>query len=291
MIILSLLACLHFHPEPLEHRPQTFSYATIDDTHIRYDVQGNGPTVVMLHGFASSLGVWESLLPELTNHFQIVRLDLKGFGWSSRPQGDYSPKAQARLVWSLLQTIGVERFSVVAHSWGSSVALQMALEQPDRMDKIALYDAWVYEEQLTSFFVWARNPGFGETLFTMWYKERADDRMSSAFYDVDRYVTQDFVDDVQEGLKRPGTIAAALEAVRGQKYGEIQHRYGDIEIPTLLLWGKQDRVSPLWVGERLASQLPQSRLKVYGSCGHFPMIEAYGPSTNALVSFLKEESP
>ena len=291
MMLFSLLACLQFHQEALEGRPENYAYSTIRDTHIRYDVQGSGPTVVMIHGFASSLGVWEQMMPTLTKNYRVIRMDLKGFGWSSRPKGDYSPQEQSAIVWKLLEEIGVDDFMLVAHSWGSSVALNMALEQPKRIHKIALYDAWVYDEQLTSFFIWARNPGFGETLFTMWYKERADDRMSAAFYDVDRYVTQEFVDHVYSVLDRPGTVAAALEAVRGQHYETIQHRYKDINIPTLLLWGKQDNVTPLWVGEKLASELPQSQLKTYGSCGHFPMIEAYGPSTHALLTFLKEGQP
>ena len=288
MILSSLLGCLSFHQGALPDEPAAAQFMQIEDTRIRYDVRGEGPTVVMLHGFASSLDVWRRLTTELETEYQVVRLDMKGFGWTDRPEGDYSPQAQAELVWGLLEKLNIDDFSLVAHSWGSSVALQMALEKPERIKRIALYDAWVYEEQLPAFFVWSRSPGFGETMFRLWYKERAEDRLAMAFYDPEKWVDQSFIESVDSTLDRPATVTAALAAVRAQRYEEIQNRYGEIQLPVLLIWGEQDQVAPLWVAHRLASELPYSQLETYGSCGHFPMIEAYGPSTFALQEFLEE---
>ena len=87
----------------------------------------------------------------------------------------------------------------------------------------------------------------------------------------------------------PGTSAAALAAVRGQRYALIEDRYREITAPVLLLWGREDKVTPLVVGERLVSELPDARLQVYARCGHFPMIEAYAASTRALADFLAED--
>jgi pimeloyl-ACP methyl ester carboxylesterase len=288
MILLSLLmGCLHFHEGVLPGEPPNANFAMVRDSRIRYVVEGEGSTVVFVHGFASSLGVWERLASDLSQDHRVVRMDLKGFGWSDRSEGDYSPKAQSEIVWALLDELGVDEFALVGHSWGSSVSLQMALDRPERIQKIVLYDGWVYEEQLPAFFIWSRNPVFGPTLFRLWYKERVDDRMAMAFYDPERYVTQDFAEHVESTLERPGSVRAALAAVETQLYSEVQQQYASIEVPTLLLWGEHDAVSPLWVGEQLASELPDSQLRTYGSCGHFPMIEAYGPSTNDLRAFLE----
>lgn len=286
-IIVNLLGCLSFHQGALPNEPASAKFMQIDDTRIRYDVRGKGNTIVMLHGFASSMEVWDRLTAELEDEYQIVRLDLKGFGWTDRPEGDYSPQAQSELVWELLDKLKIDHFSLVGHSWGSSVALQMALDKPDRINRVALYDAWVYEEQLPAFFVWSRSPVFGETMFRLWYKERAEDRLAMAFYDPEKWVNQGFIEAVDSALDRPATVTAALAAVRAQQYEKIQHRYSEIGIPVLLIWGEEDQVAPLWVAHRLASELPYSQLETYGSCGHFPMIEAYGPSTFALQAFLE----
>ncbi len=291
-VMLHLLTgCMTFHPGPLPGEPRTASYTDVNGVRLRYVDVGEGPTVVLLHGFASSLETWAGVVPALAKHHRVIALDLKGFGWSGRPEGDYSPRAQAELVFALLDQRGINQAAVVAHSWGASVALEMALQQPARVTRLALYDAWVYEEQLPTFFIWARASGVGETLFRLYYGQRADERIAYAFYDKERYVTERLVDDVQRALDRPGTYAAALAAVRGQRYAKVQPLYRTITQPALLLWGRNDSVTLLTYGERLARDLKNARLVTYPDCGHFPMIEALSESNRELLSFLTEDEP
>jgi pimeloyl-ACP methyl ester carboxylesterase len=266
--------------------PRGATFAQIEGTRVRYVDRGQGPAVVLLHGFASALDTWEGVLPRLARTHRVIALDLKGFGWTDRPPGDYSPRAQARLVRALLDERGVREAAIVAHSWGASVALAFALRYPSRVTRLALYDAWVYEDQLPTFFLWARTPGVGEALFSLFYQERPDERLAMAFYDP-RRITERFASAVERALDRPGTVAAALAAVRGQRYERAQDRYRTIAAPTLLLWGREDAVTPLAYGERLERDLPNARLVVYPRCGHLPMIEAAGASTRDLVEFLQ----
>ena len=314
--------CLSFHQGALPGAPASARYADVDGVHVRFidtgepgeanakaeaksdaDANANAnananadagakakaerPTVVLVHGFASSIDVWTAVVPALSQTHRVIALDLKGFGWSDRPEGDYSPEAQAKLVWHLLDQRGVTRTSIVAHSWGSSVALAASLQSPERVNKLALYDAWVYEEQLPTFFHWAQTDGVGEALFGLFYKERADERIALAFFDK-KFITEKLVESVDSQLERPGTTAAALAAVRGQQYGDTQRRYRGIDKPTLLMWGREDLVTPIRYGERLVRDLPNAKLVVYPRCGHFPMIEALNASNRELVQFLGE---
>ena len=278
--------CLSFHPGPLPGEPADATFMEVDHTRVRYLDRGEGPPVVLIHGFNASLDTWTPVVDELAENHRVLALDLRGFGWSGRPEGqDYSPRGQAQLVFEFMDERGVDRADIVAHSWGASVALKMALMQPDRIDRLALYSAWVFDEQLPSFFYWSRARGVGEALFALFYRERPEDKMSQAFYDP-YAMDQELVEHTTEMLHRPGTLAAALEATRGQRYDEVEERYTEIEHPTLLLWGREDRVTRLGAGERLAATLPNADLHVFGRCGHFPMIEAQGASTNRLVEFL-----
>jgi len=308
LLVPMLVGCLSFHKGPMPGEPRDARFVEIEGARVRYlDTEGGAPaalpaepkpegdqapaetvekpTVVLVHGFASAIEAWTPVIPILSKTHRVVALDLKGFGWTDRPEGDYSPEAQARLLLKLLDQRGVHKTALVAHSWGSSVALAAALAAPDRFTKLALYDAWVYEDQLPTFFHWARAEGVGEMLFGLYYKQRADERMALAFFD-NRYVTERLVEDVEDALERPGTVAAALAAVRGQRYSEIEAKYRTIDKPTLLLWGREDIVTPLKYGERLARELPGSKLVVYPRCGHFPMIEARDASNRDLVAFL-----
>jgi pimeloyl-ACP methyl ester carboxylesterase len=188
----------------------------------------------MIHGFASGLHTWKKVIPELTDDHRVLALDLKGFGWSDRPEGDYSPAEQARVVLALMDARGIERAAIVGHSYGASVALALALAAPERVTRLVLYDAWVYEAQLPTFFHMARSDGVGEALFAAFYDQRPEDRMALAFHDP-TIIEQDFVDHAVEMLARPGTRAAALAAVRAMRYGEIEAQYGTIDKPVLLL--------------------------------------------------------
>ncbi|MBX3216274.1 MAG: alpha/beta hydrolase [Labilithrix sp.] len=309
VVLLPLLVgCLSFHKGAMPGEPRDARFADIEGARVRYlDTEGAAPgatpaaapkgegeepapapekpTVVLVHGFASAIEAWAAVIPTLAKTHRVVALDLKGFGWTDRPEGDYSPEAQARILLKLLELRGVQKTALVAHSWGSSVALAATLAAPERFTKLALYDAWVYEDQLPTFFHWSRAGGVGEALFGLYYKERADERMSLAFFDK-RFVTERLVEEVDDALDRPGTLAAALAAVRGQRYADVEAKYRTIDKPTLLLWGREDLVTPLKYGERLARDLPGSKLVVYPRCGHFPMIEALQASTRDLVAFL-----
>jgi pimeloyl-ACP methyl ester carboxylesterase len=289
LIVMPLLGCLSYHRGPMTGEPAGATFADVEGARVRYvDTGGDGPAVVLLHGFASSLETWDRVIPALARHHRVLALDLKGFGWSDRPEGDYSPAAQARLVLALMRARGIERAAIVGHSWGAGIALQVALAAPQQVSRLALYDAWVYQEQLPPFFLWAHTAGVGETLFALFYDQRVDERLAPAFYD-QRFVTEELVEAVERSLERPGTRAAALAAVRGQNYGAVQHRYREIGQPVLLLWGQEDTVTPVVIGERLARDLPAARLIRYPRCGHFPMIEAEAGSTAALAAFLDED--
>ncbi len=291
-IVAPLLGgCASFHRGAMPGEPKDATFAKVDGVRMRYVDHGSptAPPVVLIHGFASALDSWNTVMPALEKAgYRVIAVDLKGFGWTDRPEGDYSPAAQAKLVYGLLDQRGVTKAAFVGHSWGSSVVLTAAMQKPDRVSRFALYDAWVYEDQLPTFFHWARADGLGEMMFSLWYTERPDDKMANAFYDK-RYVTEKFVEEVEAALERPGTVAAALAAVRGQRYADVESKYRTIDKPALLLWGRDDEVTTLRFGERLASDLKQSKLVVYPACGHFPMIEAQASSTADLLAFLAPE--
>lgn len=306
LLALVNMGCLSFHKGPMPGEPKTARFADVEGVRVRYmdtvdaapqqtpdeapaAPQHEKPTVVLVHGFASALEAWATVSPALASTHRVIALDLKGFGWTDRPEGDYSPDAQARILLKLLEQRGVTKTAIVAHSWGSSVALAATLAAPERITKIALYDAWVYEDQLPPFFHWARADGVGEALFGLWYKERADERIALAFFDK-TMVNERLVDDVNAALERPGTVAAALAAVRGQRFSEVEHRYKTIDKPTLLLWGRDDQVTPVRFGERLSRDLPNAKMLTYARCGHFPMIEARAASNRDLVAFLTKDA-
>jgi pimeloyl-ACP methyl ester carboxylesterase len=289
LVVIAAAGCPGFHSGVPAGAPPDATFVEIDGVPMRYTDVGEGPAVVLIHGYSSSLDIWKRVTPQLAERHRVIAVDLKGFGWSGRPAGDYSPAAHARMVWSLLDERGVRDAAVVGHSWGSSVALAMALEAPERVRRVALYSAYVYEDQVPSFLLWARKSGIGEMLFSLYYRERLEDRVPLAYHD-QSWVTQERVDHVEREFNRTGAVAAALASARGQRYTEMEKRYAGIDKPVLLLWGRQDQITPIGYGERLALDLPNATLEVVDQCGHIPMVEAEKRTTRVLAEFLAKDA-
>ena len=288
LVLLALAACPSFHPAPLPGAPAGATFVDVDGVHVHYRELGSGPAVVMIHGFGASLESWAGVAPAVATDHRVIAVDLKGFGWTSRPEGDYSPAAQAHLVWGVLDKLGVTDVAIVGHSWGTSVALAMAVEHPERTRRVALYDAYVYDEQVPSFFRWSQKAGLGEILFGLFYKERIEDRAPLAYYD-ERWITQPRVERVERDMDKPGTTAAALAAARGHHFAHLHEQLASFTKPVLLLWGANDEVTPVSYGYRLANELHDADLRVYEHCGHIPMVEARSRSTRDLVEFLAKD--
>ena len=289
LLALLLAGCPRFHGDALPGAPADATFVEIDGVHVRYREAGSGPAVVLVHGYSASSDSWLGVIPAVAVGHRVIAVDLKGFGWTSRPDGDYSPAAQAKLVWAVLDKLGVTDVAIVGHSWGSSVALEMAVAQQARVRRVALYDAYVYDDQVPSFFRWAEKPGLGEALFGLYYDERMEDRVPLAYYD-DRWVTQARVDHVEAELSRPGTTAAALATARQHHFGPLHTALQSFTKPVLLLWGENDEVTPLRFGQRLAAELADATLITYPRCGHLPMVEAHNQSTRDLVAFLAKDA-
>lgn len=243
---------------------------------------------LLVHGFASNHDVWDPLEPTLRAARQTLNVDLPGFGWSSRAEGDYSPQALAEVLVDVLDACSVRQVDLVAHSWGSSVVLALALAHPERVRRIVLIGAWVYDEQIPPFFRWAQLPAVGEMLFSAFYTERPADRFPDAFEDPS-LVSQELVEAIEQSLSRPGTSRAALAAARGQRFLQLERLYRGIRHPTLLVWGEDDRVARLRFGQRLAQELPDARLEALPRTGHFPMIESAWATRRLVSEFLGRE--
>jgi uncharacterized protein (TIGR04551 family) len=287
IVALLVAGCATFHAGKLP-APADATFVEVDGISVRYREAGTGPVVVLIHGYGASADHWAPVIPAIAVHHRVIAVDLKGFGWTSRPDGDYSPAAQAQLVWRALDRLGVGDVAIVGHSWGSSVALSMAVANPTRVRRVALYAAYVYDEQVPSFFRWAEKPGIGEALFTLFYRQRIEDRAPLAYYD-ERWVTQERVERVEDELSRDGTVAAALAVARKHQFADLHAKLKGFPRPVLLLWGENDEVTPIQFGERLANELPNARLVRFPRCGHIPMVEAHNPSTRELALFLARD--
>ncbi|MBI5495987.1 MAG: alpha/beta hydrolase [Deltaproteobacteria bacterium] len=229
--------------------------------------------LVLVHGYASRLESWAAVQPALAENRRVVSLDQRGFGMSERPRGAYGPAAHARDVRALADKLGLVKPVLVGHSYGGGVVLRAALDDPERWGGLILVDAFAMDEQLPSAFRWAKVPVLGEFVFSTQFKEVIGEKYILAFHDRGRFANADAIDEFRGNTLRPGSLYALLNVVRGMDYGPDQVRYRELGLPSVIIWGEDDRVTPLAAGKQLAALVDGARFEVLPACGHVPLWE------------------
>jgi pimeloyl-ACP methyl ester carboxylesterase len=283
LLMLLLTGCLAHQQVPLDPGPDaTVLQWAGADVHYKLSGPSDAPAVVLVHGFGSSTRVWAQLIVELERDHRVLAVDLLGFGWSSRYEGDYGRQGQADLVLAVMDAVGIARADVVAHSMGSAVALTMADRAPNHVGRMVLMGPWLFADQVPWSLRDAVQPGIGELIFGLWFTEHLDQRFRYSFYDPDRFVTEDVIDRSRDVLRRPGSRAAALATIRGLDLPSLEPVLPGLPHSVLIVQGQDDHVARPMFAERLSQTLAHAEIERLPECGHFPMLEV-PQRTRALV--------
>ena len=273
--------------------------ASPSDPPLHVETVGEGPPLVLLHGFAASAFTWRLWAPELARRHTLHLVDLKGFGSSpSPPDRAYGARDQAELVARLVVERGMEGVTLVGHSMGGGISLLTTLLLRDRGEghrirRLVSVAGTAYEQPMPPFVGLARRRTLARLLLwalpTRWLVRTV---IRSVVHDPDA-VTEEQVRGYAEPLRDPGTRHALLETATAILPPDLDRwtaRYPELDLPTLLLWGDGDRVVPRSVADRLADDLPDARLVVLPACGHIPPEERPRESRAALEAFLDATS-
>jgi pimeloyl-ACP methyl ester carboxylesterase len=254
---------------------------------VAYDTLGDGPPVVLVHGTPSSSYLWRNVAQELARRFTVYVCDLLGYGGSERRAGqDVSIGAQTRMLVELLELWELEQPCIAGHDIGGAITLRLMLLEGRRFRRVALCDAVAIAPWITPF-------------------SRHVKRHMEAFQTVPEHIHRHMVAahlrtaiarDMSDGELQPylrpwlGSVGQAAYyrqvAQFDERYTrEIEHRYGEIRTPTLVLWGEQDGWLAPEFGRRLADAIPDARLVSVADAGHFIPEDQPRFVAHALTSF------
>jgi pimeloyl-ACP methyl ester carboxylesterase len=253
-----------------------------------------GPPLVLLHGVGTSAGEWAWVLPALARDNLVYAVDLPGYDGSSDPP-DYSPAFTARFVASFLDAVGVERAVFVGSSFGGLAALHLALSDPARVAALVLADSAGLDRAVTPFLANLALPKGVEPL-AFWHRtppgaaQRAFVRASLLFarpwHIPLRWLAGQY--RLSRLASFPRTELAALRTAinpAGQREVFVD-RLPDLRMPTLVVWGTEDRVFPFWQAKGAAARLPNGSLQLIPNCGHLPHVEKPDRFASILGEFL-----
>ncbi len=249
---------------------------------------GAGVPVVYVHGLLSSSASWKRVLTSASAGHPAVAVDLPGFGSSERPWPyDYTVGGQAQALLRYLDGRGLGRVALVGNSLGGGVCLVIAAARPQQVAALVLVGSASPVTNIPWNFRLLRTPGVGEVEMELLVRPVMTLALRHRLFARSERVTEETVDDWWLPIRVPGTRRAALAAIRSSTRG-YEGLLSYIRVPTLVLWGKEDRILPPEEGLRLATEIPGARLVVLPDTGHLPQEETPEEFSHAVRQFLNE---
>ncbi len=271
-------------------------FAEVDGMRVHYQEAGHrsGPPMILIHGFASSTLVWSKVFLEFAaKGYRVIVPDLLGYGYSAKPRDfDYTIAAQARMVDRLLDKLGLAVAIIVGSSYGGAVAATIALDCPERVERLVLVGA-VTNNEPTKYLLMRlfSSPLIGDFLSPLLLgSRRLLKRRMRQVYDRHSWVLDDQrVEARHQPLRTAATQRAIIRTVRRWDADRIQREAHLITQPTILLWGDNDVEVPLRHGEQLRDAIRDARLIVFRDCGHLPHEEVPQAFTEVVSDFCSHD--
>lgn len=265
------------------------NYLDVNGWRTRYARAGNqGDALVLLHGLGSALEVWSLNLAPLGETFRVFAPDILYFGKSAKPKHAPTYADFTRFVVAFLDALGIARATLVGNSMGGAIATRTAIDAPERVAGLVLVDPAGFGRELVW---WLRL----RTLLDLRPRGKPSPRMlrmglRQVFYNPD-CVPPDLIEamtalndepDLFESYRRVLRAGVNLRGVRDELLSAIRDAAHQVRAPTLLVWGKQDRVVSIQQLHVAQQKIPHAQTVVFDACGHAPQIE-HAAAFNALV--------
>jgi pimeloyl-ACP methyl ester carboxylesterase len=244
-----------------------------------------GEPVVFVHGFLSSSSTWDAVLSSAGSR-PAIALDLPGTGFSDRPwPHDYTVGGAAADLLAYLEARRLGPAVLVGNSLGGAVCMVAAAARPDRVRALVLVDSASPQTRIPPGFILLRTPLVGELQLELLTRPVMEYTLRHRLYARADRVTEKTIDAWWRPITVPGTRRAALAAIRTTRrgYEGLARRIG---VPTLVLWGREDRLLPASEGLELAKAIADARLVVIPDAGHLPQEEQPEEFRRALAGFL-----
>jgi pimeloyl-ACP methyl ester carboxylesterase len=268
---------------------------------VSYRQAGWGPVVVLIHGITGSARTWEDVMEPLAERYTVVAPDLLGHGESAKPRGDYSLGAYASGIRDLLAALGHSRATIVGHSLGGGVAMQMAYQFPERVDRLVLVSSGGLGREVNLLIRAAVLPG-SELVLPLLASNMIISRVDAvgAFLGRLGFRAGADLEEMWRGfssLNDAEARAAFIHTLRtivdptGQRVSATDRLYLAKDMPSLLMWGEHDPVIPFEHGVRASELMPGSRLITFPDAGHFPHRDDPRRFVRELIDFIEENEP
>jgi pimeloyl-ACP methyl ester carboxylesterase len=252
--------------------------------------QTDANPVVLIHGTSASLHTWDAWTDGLSADRRVLRFDLPAFGLTGpAPDNDYSAERYAAFVLKVMDARGIERAVLAGNSLGGQIAMETALLAPSRVAALVLVDSAGYPfepESMPLGFRLAQIPAMAPLMDRLLPRSMIESSVRNVYGDpslvTDELVERYYQLTLREGNRR--ALAQRFSQTTSRK--DARQRAATLSMPTLLIWGKEDRLIPPHIGELMDQDIPDSDLVMLDGVGHVPHEEAPEKTLAAVRAFL-----
>lgn len=257
--------------------------------HLRDEGPRDDPNpIVLLHGTSASLHTWDGWSQNLQSRRRVIRFDLPAFGLTGpHPSNDYSIAAYVQFVTQVMDALHIQKFALVGNSLGGHIAWETAVALPQRVSHLILVDSAGYpivSQSVPIGFQVARLPGLRNLMEYVLPRGVIQSSLRNVYGDPSK-VTPELVDRYYELTLRAGNRSALGYRFQQPLFGDTE-ALKTLKIPTLVIWGAQDRLIPLDNAQKFVRDLPNARLVVFDDLGHVPHEEDPQRTVDAVRAFL-----
>jgi pimeloyl-ACP methyl ester carboxylesterase len=281
----------------------SLQYRTIHGYRRAFRVAGSGPALLLIHGVGCNSTSWEPVHARLAQRFTVIAPDLLGHGESDKPNADYSLPAFANGMRDLLAVLGIDRVTVVGHSFGGGVAMQFAYQYPELVERVVLVSAGGVSKDVSFALRLAAMPMGAEALGMLRAPGvmpvmRGLGRAVGALLGSTRFGrdTADIV-GMLENFQDPSAVSAfartlrSVVDVRGQFVTMLDRSYLVQSLPVQIIWGEDDMIIPVDHAHQAHASIPGSRVEIFEESGHMPFHDHPDRFVEVVERFIDSTQP
>jgi pimeloyl-ACP methyl ester carboxylesterase len=268
--------------EPTANDASVFGYR------IHYLEAGSGDPVILLHGTGGEGARWMPTIKGLASNFRVISLDQIGFGHSDKPLTTYHSGVFAGFLARFMKTIGVPRATIIGQSMGAGVALCLAVHNPEMVERLVLVNGGSYRA--------ASDPPpappnwHDRQIANAGTLEESREYLRKLYYD-HSFVTEELVEQNLILRLRSAYTIESMQTANARGLGALtEEEVRGIKAPTLLVWGTNDRLSPVANADKLNAAIENSRKVLIDRAGHYPFLEQAEKFNRIVLEFLNAQS-
>jgi pimeloyl-ACP methyl ester carboxylesterase len=262
---------------------------------LHHKIYGTGNPVLCIHGFGASLYSWRNFIAPLFQNYQLILIDLKGAGNSPKPSDShYSTQDHADLIYKFILKSDLKHLTLVGNSFGGALSLLLSImlleKEPGRLRALILIDPGAYKQYIPGYVKLIGFPLLGAAAVSLIPARcMAKSILKLAYYDPNK-ITAEQIAAYAAPIAAPGGKHALLETgkrIIPPNIDELTAKYKDINVPTLIIWGRQDKIISPDAGVLLDQAIPNSTLNWIDQCGHVPQEERPEATVPLVLEFLQ----